>query len=495
MLKALFNRDRFNLYPWYFADQCVTKDIKEIFGKKLNKIVLKFEKGRLSSYGDIEEFNEMGELLLNKIIEDKNFYETVEKNTTEKGEELLNFCESLPKELATLSNKQLAEIYEEYKNLTKKVRVWGWVPPLVDGVYKYFLSDHLQEELKKYMKQIGQEEESPKHYSTLSSSDKMSEVQTEEIERLKLIKEFQINNESLNTLSPRAIESIRKHTKKFAWLTYAYIGPPMNEKDVIASIKNSLEQKETIDQQIENIYNHYENLKRDKQKIIEDTNLPEELKHLCEASASFMYLKDFRKGIYQKSYVLMDPTIEEIAKRLNLTIEQTKYLTDQEIQEALIESKDFADITKERTEYCVAITENGTTKVFTGAEAKKIIENETTEDEIDTNVTELKGSIAFSGKVTGTVKIILLPEDMSKMNEGDVLVSSATNPDLVPAMKKSAAFVTDTGGITSHAAIVSREMKKPCIIGTKIATKVLKDGMKVEVDANEGIVRILSNQH
>ncbi len=66
-----------------------------------------------------------------------------------------------------------------------------------------------------------------------------------------------------------------------------------------------------------------------------------------------------------------------------------------------------------------------------------------------------------------------------------------TRPDYLPAMKKASAFVTDEGGITCHAAIVAREMKKPCIVGTKIATKILKDGDEVEVDANAGMIRVL----
>ena len=81
---------------------------------------------------------------------------------------------------------------------------------------------------------------------------------------------------------------------------------------------------------------------------------------------------------------------------------------------------------------------------------------------------------------------------MQKMNDGDILVSIATDPDIVPAMKKAAAFVTEQGGVTSHAAIVAREMGKPCVIGTKIATRVLKDGDYVEVDATKGVVKIIS---
>jgi pyruvate,water dikinase len=64
-----------------------------------------------------------------------------------------------------------------------------------------------------------------------------------------------------------------------------------------------------------------------------------------------------------------------------------------------------------------------------------------------------------------------------------------TTPDYVPAMNKAAAFVTDEGGITCHAAIVAREMKKPCVIATRFGTKMFKDGDLIEVDADNGIIR------
>ncbi len=89
------------------------------------------------------------------------------------------------------------------------------------------------------------------------------------------------------------------------------------------------------------------------------------------------------------------------------------------------------------------------------------------------------------------VKIINTTDDIKKMQQGDVLVSYATMPDLMPAIRKAAAIVTDQGGITCHAAIVSRELGIPCIIGTNKATKVLKDGDLIEVNASHGRVKIL----
>jgi pyruvate,water dikinase len=100
----------------------------------------------------------------------------------------------------------------------------------------------------------------------------------------------------------------------------------------------------------------------------------------------------------------------------------------------------------------------------------------------------LKGLGASPGVAVGEVKIVGSEREISKVKEGDVLVAVMTTPDMVPAMRKASAIVTDEGGLTCHAAIVSRELGVPAIVGTKNATKVLKDGMLVTVDGEKGIV-------
>ncbi len=89
----------------------------------------------------------------------------------------------------------------------------------------------------------------------------------------------------------------------------------------------------------------------------------------------------------------------------------------------------------------------------------------------------------------GVAKVVLSPEEASdKMKEGDVLVTDMTNPDFVPFMKMASAIVTDKGGITSHAAIVSRELAIPCVVGTETATEVMKTGEEYTVDSRNGII-------
>lgn len=100
----------------------------------------------------------------------------------------------------------------------------------------------------------------------------------------------------------------------------------------------------------------------------------------------------------------------------------------------------------------------------------------------------LEGTGASPGVISGKVKLVLNKEDITKIENGDIIVTIMTSPDLVPAMSKSAAIITDLGGRTCHAAIVSREMGIPAIVGTERGTKILKDGQIITLDAYNGYV-------
>lgn len=100
----------------------------------------------------------------------------------------------------------------------------------------------------------------------------------------------------------------------------------------------------------------------------------------------------------------------------------------------------------------------------------------------------LKGLAASSGVGSGAVKIVHNLSELSKVKKGDILVTKMTNPDMVVTMQRASAIVTDEGGLTAHAAIVSREVGIPCVVGTGNATQVLKDGQIVTVDGTHGRV-------
>ena len=112
-------------------------------------------------------------------------------------------------------------------------------------------------------------------------------------------------------------------------------------------------------------------------------------------------------------------------------------------------------------------------------------------DTVTGNVHRFRGMVACPGSITGSVRVLYRKEEIPTFLDGEILVTAMTTPDYLPAVQRAVGIITDEGGITCHAAIVARELGKPCLIGTKVATQVLRTGMIVELDANAGSVRIL----
>ena len=197
-------------------------------------------------------------------------------------------------------------------------------------------------------------------------------------------------------------------------------------------------------------------------------------------------LRYIGRDSYNKTHELSNPLFEEIAKRLNLTIEEVKFLKPKEILDFLIrfaESRNLKKLIKNR-QHCYFIHREG---------KFKLRENELYEirkEPINQNADELKGQGTFPASYKGKVRLVNSVDDLDKLQKGEIIVTRMTTPNLVTdAIRKAGAIITDEGGITCHAAIVSREFKIPCLMGTKFATNILKNGDFVELDAEKGIVR------
>ncbi len=100
----------------------------------------------------------------------------------------------------------------------------------------------------------------------------------------------------------------------------------------------------------------------------------------------------------------------------------------------------------------------------------------------------IKGLVACKGKVRGKVRIILDPSQPPKTAGGEIIVMPFSTPLMTMVLSKAAALITDCGGLTSHTAMIAREFNIPCIVGTKSATQVLKNGQTIFLNADKGIV-------
>ena len=201
----------------------------------------------------------------------------------------------------------------------------------------------------------------------------------------------------------------------------------------------------------------------------------------------------FFRFLTNKKNLKLDPLL--LMKFLTLNEVETwldEKLTDAEIKNIIISRKKYGfihlnlkDEKREVIDNPIEISEIRNYFLRLSEESKKLQNNK-----------EIKGQTVYNSDkiITGQVVVIENKTELKSKKhliDNKILVAIQTTPHYIPYMKKVKAIITDEGGITCHAAIVAREMRKLCIVGTKIATQVLKDGDLVEVDATKGIVRIL----
>lgn len=293
--------------------------------------------------------------------------------------------------------------------------------------------------------------------------------------------------------SPEFLEKADAYLKRFDWLTTFILTPvlPMSFEQLIARVEVARN---------ENYEETFATQKADNRKKEE---LAEKIIALITDDTALMQaVTDARALAYgltagiEEAYIATSKNLyllQMVAERMGIAFADTKYFLSKEIYQTLKgEMKLSDDELQERKQGFAMMMRGGKQYAAFGKPGHELsvwIDSEL--NTVDESIKEFKGQIACKGYATGAVQIALSPADAHTLREGEILVCPMTNPDYVPAMKRSAAIITDEGGLLSHAAIMSREFNKPCVIGTKIATKLLKDGDRVEVDANTGIVTIL----
>lgn len=273
-------------------------------------------------------------------------------------------------------------------------------------------------------------------------------------------------------------EQLQKHTKEYAWLEiFNFIGEPMTP--------------ERLFEQIQNLDNFHT-----ESPYIPDKLISKNLQFAIACMHDAGYIKQAGAEYFSIFSEKVLPFLRAVAEKIGVTYREFMCLSILEIDRALQGELKTEDLKKKAAQRI-----NINDWAVIGGEGGKMIFIEESVDikllvdkmvpRIEEGTQELSGQIGNRGKYTGPVCIVMNTYDFHKLQTNDVLVTTMTTPDFIVLMQKSGAIITDIGGLLCHAAIVSREVKKPCIIGTKFATQLLQDGDLVEVDAEAGIVRIL----
>lgn len=473
-----------------------------------NKDLNKFVKCRTEdfniTFGDIHYYPEKPmEPVANAQIEEynKKGVKALDRISTicqKEGKNLLNFTSKLSeKNFSKMSNSDLIstfnKILDNYRNFSPFLIIILCMQKFLDEKLKEIISARVEEQ-----------SEIDDYHRKLALPIKFNEGQKETISILELTKDFK--KEKLHSLLEKDThvilgelnkhkklkKKIDNHLKKYAWLQVRWlIGEPTTFSDLIERIKILI--KSNVEEEIIYMNAKLPEVKAETNKIMKMLKFNKEEKDFVKIVQEYVFLRTFRTDHLNMANYNLIPFLTECAKRINLSYYDIRYLSKDEICLSLRQKSMLKDISITKRKESWALYRAGEEiTIFQGKEKVDRISKEQgipilSHEEIK----ELKGTIAWKGLVRGKAKVLLSPEDLPKVNRGDILVAVMTFPSYISAMEKASAFITNEGGILCHAAIVAREMKKPCIIGTKTATVHIKDGDLIEVDANKGVVKII----
>ncbi len=320
--------------------------------------------------------------------------------------------------------------------------------------------------------------------SILYSLDGNTAVMEEEYAFLKAI--FQQNKQKTKTL-------LKKHLKNYEHITLGYGSKQLDEDMLLERYHKIIALGENfINKRMNEIELYPKTIKMKKEQIIKKIN-NQQIIELFDLAAQLGLLRDKNKALLGKAVQFRNKLINEIARRMSLSDEILKYYIMEDFYNLLILDKklSLSEIKKrQKGVYIEAVT-----TMAVSAEARENYYHSVKPIKEDVSVlASRRGICASPGKVKGKAKICLTFAESNKLKEGEILITYGTDFDFMNAIVKSSAIVTEEGGILSHASVISRELNKPCVIAFKGITQLIKDGDTVEIDASQGIVRLLSSK-
>ena len=404
-----------------------------------------------------------------KISRDKKYVSKTKRVFNRRLKKFLYFARKIKKiDWNKISTSKLIKIKEKYIKLYHRTAIYG-------EPFPYFLKEKLQTVLDKYL--LKEKNIKGKEYEILMTPLYQSFLNQENKKLWEIVKKYRDKPVNFK-------EKIKKHKEKYQWILFDYASLIVDEKYLQKKAKELIKKPPK--------FLDYKILKKKKQQIIKKYKIVPLYCYYLNILENLFYLMDKKKEVLTQGHVAINFLHQEAAKRLNLNLNTIRWFFWRDVKDALINKKKLdKKLALSRKKSCLVKFSNGKGSFMPSREIKKLISDIKKDEAIAKKLKTIKGIPVSPGKVKGKICYLKSARENNKIKKGEILLVGNTTPDFMPAIHKAKAIITNEGGVTCHAAIVSRELKIPCIVGTKIATKVLKDGQLVEVDANKGLVRII----
>ena len=454
-------------------------DCHKILGYGYTEKLFIFKKDYLEYCYLEQDLVDVGNNFLKRYEKNNNYFRDLLKKDKVFVDDTQKVMREIDKtDIKNLNKKELLKLYKKF---------WGTyhrllsVSHLVEAI-PFVVEPLLKKRLEKIIKLDRHDREFRKLFTDLLQPERPSLMNEEHVDLMNIIKKMKQGED--------VSELVSAHRKKYFYnqLTY-FDGEGLKDDDYLKEIENLIKEGIDVDEQIKEENQRYEKNVEKRKELIQKFNFDSKIVDLIDLSVNVLHWQDDRKKNMLSCVYYMHMLLKEISKKFDIPLDILKRYSPDEINYDMLTDFDMEEGKERVKNFIVYMKRKGdgiVSEFYIKDYFKKFMEcyHESLAVQSD-----IHGMCASTGKVSGIVRICKTKDDLAKFQKGEVLVVTMTRPECVPAMKKAVAIVTDEGGITSHAAIVSRELSIPCVIGTKIATKILKDGDLIEVNANHGIVR------
>jgi len=453
-----------NAFPYYFY--IFTKVWqKNKFSLSPVYVVMLYKQGVADCYLQQKLSNKSAKAIINRVVRDPDYFSNWKADTYKTGEQLHQFCDKLSRiDLKKISNEGLLKLlnlsFKTYCLHTRHVVVIR--------------------NSNRLLQEIFQRNFNPLNITIILATTQKSFFAKDHEELLKIMEKTK--KRKLNYQDK--IELLKKHAQKYFYLPCGFYGEkPWTIKDFQKRLMVMISGDETLSK----FQAQADQLAVARQRLIRKLNLKPVLKRIVDFGSTCTYFKDFIRANLNRLHYYNILFFKEIARRTGNEWETVAQYLPMEIEVILKNNQKI----KPRAKMVLYSDKKGI-HIVEGTAAEKIIKNFQKQSLALAATEQIKGTPANGGQASGRVLIVRHIQEANN-KKGYILVTPMTTPDLMPAIKRSLAIITDEGGLTCHAAIVARELGKPCIIGTKIATKILHNGDLVEVDAEKGTVKIIKS--
>lgn len=282
-------------------------------------------------------------------------------------------------------------------------------------------------------------------------------------------------------------ELLKQHQAAWHWVENSYIeSEPLPVEHFAKKLQAMCDAGEVTEEQLRELHHTAERKQERKVQLYGALQISHALQTIIDCSDRISHMTDMRKmGVLRLNSLIWE-TFHDYAHEVDVPFETLAWMVPAEMREC-VSSANWSHVEERMASGSITMIDSGEFVLVQGGQFTQL-DLRPFLGSAD-GQTALKGQVAFRGVIEGVARIIRGRNDFAQFRDGDILITNQTTPEFIPLMKRAAAVVTEQGGITCHAAIVSRELKIPCIIGCTSAMTFFHNGQAMIVDGEKGEVR------